>query len=732
MPAAPRPRAALPLALLLALAALPGACRAEGAGGPTGQPGEAGGPAGLGLSSLAARAQRLQAGLASGLQGLQDRVAGLQAPKSSGAQWLTEPAWGLSEKLARLRSQLVEECEYWDRKTRESWQDSLALLRNATRAAEEVDEPQPTCASWDCWELVRANLSSAGQRLQEELAARAADLQARLAQAQAGGARALQTLRGGLPSSCGLHGRLAWLQGQFEEEVQYWGQKFRECWWVAASSWHGRHHRARGDVEASSEKLGYWGQRFPESWRLAADAWLGRHRRAEGDTESSSDGYWGQKIRESWRVAADSWHGRYRRAEEEFGHWGQKYRESWRAAADSWLGRHRRAEEEFGHWGQKFRESWWLAAASSHGRHRRAGGDTETSEESPDWRRELVLARKELTSWRGVAEQCRRRAGELEGELGAAREAAAACEDAARESRTARLEGGAARARQPELSRGEELSTHRTAHEQEVRMLRETLRWALRAREDEAGQKQQCEERLVKERKATDGEAAQIPGAACAWGCLCACALLLRLPAPRSLRAKPWCGRRSPAQVAQDEFDSKFPSDVRDEAQADGVRRRVLEIQCRDVQHEDISVEAVCNGCVVAIAHRDAASGQPAEPSSRLFQWQLSEGLFSLADELARFEDGVLHLVLRESLPQGRAVRLPQHFSLEDEDTCSDSSWLGQEESEASGDHSPEDTASLDSFEASFEKVDEASDGMPPPSDGEEGSQQDSSDKGPP
>ncbi|CAK0804909.1 unnamed protein product [Prorocentrum cordatum] len=261
-------------------------------------------------------------------------------------------------------------------------------------------------------------------------------------------------------------------------------------------------------------------------------------------------------------------------------------------------------------------------------------------------------------------------------------------------------------------------STAARAHE--ARIARRFRAWLLeglaaRARpgaRPAAGGAQLCGACLAdddEERGAESPRAAQGPGLASA----CLCCAWLWLLAWRGLGAA-WghaaaLGRpAAAARAAQAEFDRAFPSDVRDEAEPDGTRRRVLTIRCPGVQHEDISVESVCNGCAVAIA-RGGPGGGPGGGCSRLFQWQLSEGLFSLVDELARFEHGgVLHLVLRESPSQGRrAVCLPQLFRLDagEEGACGDSS--GPDEgsevgeapsaagSEVNGDH-PESDAAYD------------------------------------
>jgi len=113
---------------------------------------------------------------------------------------------------------------------------------------------------------------------------------------------------------------------------------------------------------------------------------------------------------------------------------------------------------------------------------------------------------------------------------------------------------------------------------------------------------------------------------------------------------------------------------VHDEPQGGEGGLRALKIHCPGVLSEDVSVEAIFNGCVVTVCRRATSSGADLSTWSRRFQFQASEGLFSLVDERARLEQGFLHLVFRGSqLLPDRGLHFPQHFSLEGADARSDS-----------------------------------------------------------
>lgn len=557
------------------------------------------------------------------------------------------------------------------------------------------------CSRWEgggCSGSVRAGLADQAQKLQAGFASGLLGLQDRLVGLQSSAASGAQGLAAGLSSGTeGLRQKLAGLKGQLVQESEYWDRKARESWHdglanlTSARQWlqeelslrTGRLQEkfAQGQGTLTSalqlnltfaqvqDNLTSAKQLLQEELSLMTERLQDRFARVQGNLTSAL------QLNLTFAQVQDSL---------TFARLQEGGLSSRLAGKLAWL--KDRFGEESGYWDQRIREAWQAA---------------------PD-------------SWRGEATHARRRAEEPEEEPETAREVARAREDAAQEARMARrfqawlLEGDAVQARQVERPRGE-----------------------VHAREGAtegppAGIAQLCEERLAEERRAEHGHAVRSPSFV--WGGLgCLCCIGMCLVTWRVLcLAGVWrhvTSRRrltSLAQTTQDEFDGEFPSDVHDEAEADGTRRRILKIQCRGVQHEDISVESVCNGCAVTIAQRDPGGG-PTRARSRLFQWQLSEGLFSLVDELAKFERGVLHLVLRESPPQGRAVRLAQHFRLDDDDVRSDFS-RPNEGSEVSGDYPPSDVVSVDSWE----RVDVIPDRPPSCSDGEEGSPEGRPGAGPP
>jgi hypothetical protein len=129
-----------------------------------------------------------------------------------------------------------------------------------------------------------------------------------------------------------------------------------------------------------------------------------------------------------------------------------------------------------------------------------------------------------------------------------------------------------------------------------------------------------------------------------------------------------------------DELDVDFAYCVLRE-DLDGEPARIIKIVCPGVEHEDVEVELVWNGCEVTIRRR-ASLGLPKATWSKHFQFDPSEGLFEFKEDQMQLDNGILQLVLRGYSFRGRAVRFPQHYSLASSD--SDLCWEFSEEGDAS------------------------------------------------
>lgn len=99
---------------------------------------------------------------------------------------------------------------------------------------------------------------------------------------------------------------------------------------------------------------------------------------------------------------------------------------------------------------------------------------------------------------------------------------------------------------------------------------------------------------------------------------------------------------------------------------------RLIKIQCPGVEHADVEVELIFNGCVVSLRRR-ASCGVEAATWRRRFQFRPSDGLFELKEDQMSLERGYLQLFFRAYRFQSRVIRFPQHFSLADSD--SDQHW---------------------------------------------------------
>lgn len=99
---------------------------------------------------------------------------------------------------------------------------------------------------------------------------------------------------------------------------------------------------------------------------------------------------------------------------------------------------------------------------------------------------------------------------------------------------------------------------------------------------------------------------------------------------------------------------------------------RLIKIQCPGVEHADVEVELIFNGCIVALRRR-ASCGVEEATWRRRFQFRPSDGLFEFKEDQMSLERGYLQLFFRAYRFQSRVIRFPQHFSLADSD--SDQFW---------------------------------------------------------
>lgn len=104
---------------------------------------------------------------------------------------------------------------------------------------------------------------------------------------------------------------------------------------------------------------------------------------------------------------------------------------------------------------------------------------------------------------------------------------------------------------------------------------------------------------------------------------------------------------------------------------ADEERVRLVKVQCPGVDHGDVEVALIFNGCDVTVRRR-ASCGVGATTWTRRFQFRPSDGLFEFREDQMQLEHGFLQLVFRRCTFQTRMIRFPQHFSLAttDQDQC--------------------------------------------------------------
>ncbi|CAE7483845.1 unnamed protein product [Symbiodinium natans] len=99
-----------------------------------------------------------------------------------------------------------------------------------------------------------------------------------------------------------------------------------------------------------------------------------------------------------------------------------------------------------------------------------------------------------------------------------------------------------------------------------------------------------------------------------------------------------------------------------------GTAFRFIKIQCPGVEHEDVSVDLLFNGCQVRLSRR-AACGVAAAAWAKRFEFPHEEGIFEFREDQMCLEHGFLHLAFRTHPFQSRRVRFPRHFTLTATDT---------------------------------------------------------------
>merc|ERR1712113_1161520 len=90
---------------------------------------------------------------------------------------------------------------------------------------------------------------------------------------------------------------------------------------------------------------------------------------------------------------------------------------------------------------------------------------------------------------------------------------------------------------------------------------------------------------------------------------------------------------------------------------------RFIKIQCSGVQHSDVQIDILDNGCVVKI-HRQPSRGVEACEWRKKFQFRPSDGRFELREDQIVLERGYLVIVFRAYKTQTRVFRFPPTFDI--------------------------------------------------------------------
>ncbi|CAE7508143.1 unnamed protein product [Symbiodinium pilosum] len=104
------------------------------------------------------------------------------------------------------------------------------------------------------------------------------------------------------------------------------------------------------------------------------------------------------------------------------------------------------------------------------------------------------------------------------------------------------------------------------------------------------------------------------------------------------------------------------------DTEVNGATVRMVKIQCPGVEHEDVSVDLLFNGCQVRLSRR-AACGVAAAAWAKRFEFPTHEGIFEFWEDQMRLEHGFLHLIFRMRPFHSRRVRFPRHYTLTATDT---------------------------------------------------------------
>lgn len=102
--------------------------------------------------------------------------------------------------------------------------------------------------------------------------------------------------------------------------------------------------------------------------------------------------------------------------------------------------------------------------------------------------------------------------------------------------------------------------------------------------------------------------------------------------------------------------------------ESDGEVTRLVKIQCPGVEHGDVLIQLIFNGCDVSISRR-ASPGVEAVTWKKRFQFGNTDSLFEFKEDQMQLESGFLQLVFRGYSFRSRAIRFPQHYSLAATDT---------------------------------------------------------------
>lgn len=108
------------------------------------------------------------------------------------------------------------------------------------------------------------------------------------------------------------------------------------------------------------------------------------------------------------------------------------------------------------------------------------------------------------------------------------------------------------------------------------------------------------------------------------------------------------------------------------DTEVDRETARLIKIQCPGVEHNDVEVQLIFNGCDVTIQRR-ASCGVEATTWKKRFQFRPADGLFEFKEDQMQLEHGFLHIVFRAYRFQSRVIRFPKHFPLATTD--SDKWW---------------------------------------------------------